>query len=157
VADVPAIQGIYAHHVLHGTGTFETEPPSEDSMKARFRQISGRGYPFLVTELENQVVGFGYAGPFREREAYRYTVEDSIYLHPDFVGRGMGKLLLNELITACTTAGFKQMLALIGDSENRASIRLHETTGFRHTGTMQAVGHKFDRWLDVVIMQRPLG
>ncbi len=156
-SDVDAIQAIYAHHVLHGTGTFETEPPSVDAMQARFQTLAGRGYPYLAAELEGQVVGFGYAGPFRERRAYQFTVEDSIYLDPDHRGRGIGRLLLEALIAAATSAGYQQMLALIGDSHNRASIRLHAAAGFATTGTLQRVGFKFDRWLDVVIMQRPLG
>ncbi|WP_221032030.1 GNAT family N-acetyltransferase [Actomonas aquatica] len=155
--DVESIQAIYAHHVTHGTGTFETEAPTYEAMRGRFMAISGRGYPFLVATMDDTVVGYGYAGPFRERRAYQYTVEDSIYLHPDQRGRGFGRKLLAELISAATTAGFKQMIALIGDSDNRASIRLHANAGFASTGTMHRVGYKFDRWLDVVIMQRELG
>ena len=155
--DIPAIQAIYAHHVEHGTGTFETEPPSVEAMRSRFNVIAGRGFPYLVAESEGEVIGFGYAGPFRDRRAYQFTVEDSIYLHPDRRGQGVGRLLLTRLITDATAAGFKQMIALIGDSDNRASIRLHAATGFASTGTLQRVGFKFDRWLDVVIMQRTLG
>lgn len=155
--DLEAIQAIYAHHVQFGTGTFETEPPTLEAMRSRFNAIAGRGYPYLVAELDGEVVGYGYAGPFRERRAYQYTVEDSIYLHPDHRGQGFGRRLIADLIESATAAGFKQMVALIGDSDNRASIRLHATAGFATTGTLTAVGYKFDRWLDVVIMQRPLG
>ncbi len=155
--DIPAIQAIYAHHVLHGTGTFETEPPDVVEMQRRFATITGRGYPYLVAEYDGAVAGFAYLGPFRERHAYRFTVEDSIYLHPEFLRRGIGRQLLDRLITLATAAGFKQLLALVGDSTNHASVRLHESAGFTHAGTMKDVGHKFDRWLDVVILQRPLG
>ena len=157
IEDVAAIQSIYAHHVKHGTGTFELEPPSLEAMRSRFNDIAGRDYPYLVATEDNEVIGFGYAGPFRERPAYRYTVEDSIYLHPEKLGRGTGKLLLQHLITASAERGFTQMLAVIGDSDNRASIRLHAALGFETTGTLQNVGFKFDRWLDVVLMQRQLG
>ncbi len=157
VADIAAIQLIYAHHVLHGTGTFDTEPPTVEGIRSRFQTLTARGYPYLVAELDGEVIGFGYAGPFRDRHAYQFTVEDSIYLHPDRRGQGIGRLLLAELIRIATAAGFKQMIAVIGDSDNRASIRLHAAAGFATTGTMRDVGHKFDRWLDVVIMQRPLG
>jgi L-amino acid N-acyltransferase YncA len=155
--DVAAIHSIYAYHVQHGTGTFETEPPTIEAMRNRFNQIVSRDYPFLVATEDETVIGFGYAGPFRERSAYRFTVEDSIYLHPEKLGRGTGKLLLQRLIEESTAQGFTQMLAVIGDSDNRASIRLHATAGFQTTGTLQNVGFKFDRWLDVVLMQRPLG
>jgi len=155
--DVSAIQAIYAYHVAHGTGTFELEPPTVEAIRSRFNTLSGGDYPFLVATETEEVIGFGYAGPFRDRPAYRYTVEDSIYLHPDKQGRGTGKLLLQRLIAESTERGFTQMLAVIGDSDNRASIRLHATLGFETTGTLQNVGFKFDRWLDVVLMQRALG
>jgi L-amino acid N-acyltransferase YncA len=156
VDDVAIIQSIYAYHVEHGTGTFELEPPTFEAMRGRFHAIAGRNYPFLVATEEDQVIGFGYAGQFRARPAYRYTVEDSIYLHPDKLGRGTGKLLLQQLIDTATDRGFTQMLAVIGDTNNRASIRLHAKLGFSTTGTLQNVGFKFDRWLDVVLMQRSL-
>lgn len=155
--DIPAIQAIYAHHVLHGTGTFEIEPPSIETMHRRFMTLIGRNYPYLVAEVEGEVIGFGYVGPFRERPAYRHTVEDSVYLHPDKRGMGVGGTLLRALIKAATECGFSQMVALIGDSDNRASVALHARAGFESTGTLRQVGHKFDRWLDVVIMQRDLG
>lgn len=154
--DVPAIQAIYAHHVLHGTGTFELDPPSLSAMQTRFLELTGRGYPYVVAEHEGDVVGFGYLGPFRERPAYRHTVEDSIYLHPDKRGLGIGSQLLQRLIDDATAAEFTQIVALIGDSANRASVALHAKLGFETTGTMRDVGFKFDRWLDVVIMQRSL-
>lgn len=155
--DVAAIHAIYAHHVMHGTGTFETEAPSPEAMRSRFNALTGADYPYFVAALDGEVIGFAYAGSFRDRPAYRYTVEDSIYLHPDKRGLGIGRLLLGAVVAGATERGFKQMVALIGDSDNRASIRLHERLGFERTGTMLGVGHKFDRWLDVVIMQRPLG
>lgn len=154
--DIPAIQAIYAHHVMHGTGTFELDPPSVAAMQSRFLELSGRDYPYLTAEAAGEVVGYGYAGPFRERRAYRHTVEDSIYLHPDKRGLGIGSLLLQQLIEASTARDFTQMVALIGDSGNRASVALHAKWGFETTGTLRDVGFKFDRWLDVVIMQRRL-
>lgn len=154
--DIPAIQNIYAHHVLHGTGTFETEPPNVGVMQDRFSEITRSGYPYLVAETDEGVIGFGYLGPFRTRPAYRHTVEDSIYLHPDKRGQGVGSKLLVALINEAKQKGFTQMIALIGDSANRASVALHARCGFESTGTMRQVGFKFDRWLDVVIMQRSL-
>ncbi|GAB5558434.1 MAG: GNAT family N-acetyltransferase [Synoicihabitans sp.] len=155
--DVEAIQSIYAHHVLHGTGTFELEPPTTNEMRNRFSKITAAGYPFLVATEADNVVGFGYLGPFRERRAYRFTVEDSIYLHPDHMGQGWGSKLLGALIDTATSKGFTQMVALIGDSNNRASVAVHAKAGFTQGGVMRSVGFKFDRWLDVVIMQRALG
>tara|TARA_B110000459_G_scaffold149227_1_gene162602 strand:+ start:466 stop:972 length:507 start_codon:yes stop_codon:yes gene_type:complete len=155
--DISAVQAIYAHHVLHGTGTFEIDPPSVESMRSRWLTLSSQGYPYLVVEVEGEVIGFGYLGPFRERPAYRHTVEDSIYLHPDKRGKGVGNKLLTALIEAATKLGFTQMIALIGDSDNRASVAVHARCGFETTGTIRQVGQKFDRWLDVVIMQRALG
>ena len=154
--DIPAIQNIYAHHVLHGTGTFETEPPNVGVMQDRFSEITRSGYPYLVAETDEGVIGFGYLGPFRTSPAYRHTVEDSIYLHPDKRGQGVGSKLLVALINEAKQKGFTQMIALIGDSANRASVALHARCGFESTGTMRQVGFKFDRWFDVVIMQRSL-
>ena len=154
--DIPALQNIYAHHVLHGTGTFETEPPNVGVMQDRFSEITRSGYPYLVAETDEGVFGFGYLGPFRTRPAYRHTVEDSIYLHPDKRGQGVGSKLLVALINEAKQKGFTQMIALIGDSANRASVSLHARCGFESTGTMRQDGFKFDRWLDVVIMQRSL-
>lgn len=154
--DIDAIHSIYAHHVRHGTGTFELDPPSVSEMHRRFQELAGRDCPFLVAEVADEVVGYGYVGPFRERRAYRYTVEDSIYLHPDQHGRGIGSQLLERLIDGSRERGYTQMIAMIGDSANRASVALHAKLGFETTGTLRDVGFKFDRWLDVVIMQRSL-
>ena len=156
-ADVEALTAIYAHHVLHGTGTFETEPPDAAEMRARFSKITAAGYPYLVAEAAGGIVGFGYLGPFRERRAYRFTAEDSIYVHPEYCGQGIGRTLLASLIEAARARNCTQLVALIGDSTNHASINLHVKAGFVQTGVMPEVGFKFDRWLDVVIMQRTLG
>ena len=155
--DMAAIQAIYEHHVLHGLGTFETEPPGVDEMKRRHAQITGDGFPYLVAVDGPRVLGYAYANHFRARAAYRNTVEDSIYVDAEAVGRGVGKALLFALIESCTKLGLRQMLAVIGDSGNAGSIGVHGACGFEHTGVMKAVGHKFDRWVDVVIMQRALG
>ena len=156
-ADVPDIQAIYAHHVLHGTGTFEEEPPSVEDMAGRFRKIVDRGYVWLVATDATGVLGYGYYAPFRERSAYRFTVEDSIYVREDVRGQGVGKALVVRLIELGTAAGLRQMIAVIGDSENVGSIGVHASLGFHMIGTMKAAGIKFGRWLDVVTMQRPLG
>ncbi|MGZ8273298.1 MAG: N-acetyltransferase family protein [Burkholderiaceae bacterium] len=155
--DLAAIQAIYAHHVLHGLGTFETEPPDLDDMRRRHAQIIGDGFPYLVAVEGARVLGYAYANHFRTRAAYRNTVEDSIYVAHDVAGRGVGKALLSALIERCTALGLRQMLALIGDSGNGGSIGVHLACGFEHTGVMKAVGRKFDRWVDVVVMQRALG
>lgn len=155
--DFGAIQAIYAHHVLHGLGTFETEPPDLDEMKRRHAQITGDGFPYLVAADAAGVLGYAYANHFRTRAAYRNTVEDSIYVADHAAGRGVGKALLSALIERCTALGLRQMLAVIGDSGNAGSIGVHRACGFEHTGVMNAVGRKFDRWVDVVIMQRALG
>lgn len=155
--DIAAIQAIYAHHVLHGLGTFETEPPDLDEMRRRHAQITGDGFPYLVGEDAGRVLGYAYANHFRTRAAYRNTVEDSIYIAPDAIGRGAGRALLQALIERCAAQGLRQMLAVIGDSGNAGSIGVHQRCGFEHVGVMKAVGRKFDRWVDVVIMQRALG
>jgi L-amino acid N-acyltransferase YncA len=156
-ADVPDIQAIYAHHVLNGTGTFEEEPPSVEEMAARFHKIVDRGYVWLVAADATGVLGFGYYAPFRERSAYRFTVEDSIYVREDVRGQGVGKGLVLRLIELATAADLRQMIAVIGDSENVGSIGVHASLGFHMVGTMRSAGIKFGRWLDVVTMQRPLG
>ena len=156
-ADIAATKAIYAHHVLHGLGTFETTPPSVEEMQRRYAQITGDGFPYLVAEEAGQLLGYAYANHFRTRAAYRNTVEDSIYVAADAMGRGVGTRLLNALIERCTALGLRQMLAVIGDSANTGSIGVHRRCGFEHTGVMHAVGRKFDRWVDVVIMQRALG
>ncbi len=155
--DVPDLQAIYAYHVLHGTGTFEEEPPPVEEMAARFHEVVDRGFVWLVAVDATGVLGFGYYAPFRERSAYRFTVEDSIYVREDVRGQGVGKALVARLIELATAAGLRQMIAVIGDAENIGSIGVHATLGFHMVGTMKSTGIKFGRWLDVVTMQRPLG
>ena len=156
-ADLPAVQAIYAFHVLHGTGTFEETPPDLAEMTRRWREVRGRGFPWLVAEAQGRVVGYAYANWFRPRSAFRFTCEDSIYLSPDHCAHGLGTRLLEELLARCAAAGARQMLAVIGDSANEASVGVHRRCGFAPVGTMRAVGLKFGRWLDVVFMQRALG
>ena len=156
-ADMPAVQGIYAVHVRHGTGSFEECPPEVAEMAERRQAIRARRLPYLVAGFGDRVLGFAYAAPFRPRPAYRFTIEDSIYIHPDAVGQGLGRLLLGELIVRCEALGYRQMVAVIGDSQNQRSIRLHEACGFGRAGTFTSVGFKFGRWLDAVFMQRALG
>jgi phosphinothricin acetyltransferase len=155
-ADLAAVTAIYAHNVLHGTGTFELDPPSQADMAARRADVLRKGLPWLVAERESQVLGYAYANHFRPRPAYRFCLEDSIYLHPDAQGQGVGSLLLAELIARCEAAGARQMLAVIGDSQNLGSIGVHRRLGFEHTGLLKSSGWKFGRWLDVVLMQRAL-
>jgi phosphinothricin acetyltransferase len=156
-ADLDAIVRIYAWHVLNGTGTFEIEPPDRLEIERRRADVLAKGLPWLVLESAGGVAGYAYAGPFRPRPAYRFCVEDSVYLSPESAGRGFGRLLLAELLARCEAAGARQVLAVIGDSANAASIGVHRALGFAPVGTLRAVGWKFDRWLDVVIMQRALG
>ncbi len=156
-ADVPEIQSIYAHHVLTGTGTFEEVPPSVEEMAARFAKMRGRGWPFLVSADASGVLGYAYATQFRDRSAYRFTLEDSIYVREDQRGQGVGKALVAQLLDVSEAAGFRQMIAVIGDTENAGSIGLHASLGFHHVGTLRAAGLKFGRWLDAVYMQRALG
>jgi len=156
-ADLPAITSIYGDAVLHGTGTFELEPPSQAEMANRRQGVLGNGLPWLVAERAGQVLGYAYANHFRPRKAYRFCLEDSIYLHHDARGHGVGKLLLAELVGRCEAAGARQMLAVIGDSANAGSIGVHAALGFEHSGVLKAAGWKFGRWLDVVLMQRSLG
>lgn len=155
--DLPAVQAIYAHWVTRGTGTFELEPPTVEEMTRRHAEVTGRGLPWLVATEADRIAGYAYGNWFRPRLAYRYTIEDSIYVHPEAQRSGVAKLLLAELIVRCEVRGARQMLAVIGDSENHGSIALHRALGFRHMGTMVAAGWKFGRWLDVVLMQRALG
>ena len=156
-ADLPAITAIYGDSVDNGTGTFELQAPDESEMARRREDVLSKGLPWLVAEVEGRVLGYAYANHFRPRLAYRFCVEDSIYLHRDARGRGLGTLLLAELMARCEAAGARQMLAVIGDSANAGSIGVHRRLGFQHVGTMKSVGWKFDRWLDVVVMQRALG
>jgi L-amino acid N-acyltransferase YncA len=156
-ADVPACAAIYRESVRHGTGTFELDEPDDAEMGRRHDAILAQGLPWLVAERGGQVLGYAYAGQFRPRRGYRFCVEDSIYLAPAARGQGVARLLLAELVARCAALGVRQMLAVIGDSANLGSIRLHQACGFEHTGTFAAVGWKFDRWLDIVMMQRRLG
>jgi L-amino acid N-acyltransferase YncA len=156
-ADVPEIQSIYAHHVLTGTGSFEEEPPPVEEMLARYHKIVDRGGTWLVATDATGVLGYAYYSQFRDRSAYRFTVENSVYVREDVRGQGVGKALVARLIEDAITRGFRQMIAVIGDSDNVGSIGVHATLGFHMVGTMKAVGLKFGRWLDVVTMQRPLG
>jgi phosphinothricin acetyltransferase len=156
-ADAAACQAIYAHHVLHGVGTFEEVPPTVEEMERRMIDVPARGLPWLVAEDEAGVRGFAYAAPFRLRSAYRYTVEDSIYLAADATRQGLGRVLLGELIARCEAMGLRQMVARIGDSANAASIGVHRACGFEHRGVTPALGFKHGRFVDVVWMQRALG
>jgi L-amino acid N-acyltransferase YncA len=156
-ADLPAITAIYQDAVLTGTATFEIEPPDLAEMTRRFRALTDGGFPYLVAVLDGRVAGYGYAGPYRPRPAYRFTVENSIYLDPVSHRRGIGLKLMQELILACTARGFRQMIAVIGDSANAGSVGLHTRCGFQMIGTHPNVGLKFGRWLDTVMMQLPLG
>lgn len=156
-ADLPEIQAIYAHHVLTGTGTFEETPPTVEEMRARWRGIVDRGWRWLVAADETGVLGYAYYSQFRDRSAYRFCVEDSIYVRENVRGQGVGKALVQELIDICTAQGMRQMIAVIGDSDNVGSIGVHASLGFHKAGTLHAAGIKFGRWLDSVYMQRPLG
>jgi phosphinothricin acetyltransferase len=156
-ADTAAVQAVYAHYVRHSLATFEEEPPDAAEMARRRADIVGRGLPYLVAELDGMVKGFAYAGPYRLRSAYRFTLEDSIYVAPEALGRGLGRRLLFEIIGRSTALGYRQMVAVIGDSANAASIGLHGHLGFQPVGILRAAGFKFGRWVDSVLMQRPLG
>jgi phosphinothricin acetyltransferase len=155
--DMEAVTAIYAHHVLHGTASFETEPPDCAEMTRRHAVLRDQGYLYLVAETGGAVLGYAYAGPYRPRIAYRNTVEDSIYVRADRTGCGIGSLLLRALIAACEQRGHRQMIAVVGDSASTASIALHERHGFSRVGTLRSVGHKHGRWLDSVLLQRALG
>jgi phosphinothricin acetyltransferase len=143
--------------VLHGLATFEEEPPSIEELAGRFRDVTGRGLPYLVAEAGGVVAGFGYCAPYRLRSAYRYTLEDSIYVRHDMTGRGVGRALLEELIRRCERLGYRQIIAVIGDSANAGSIGVHAACGFLRVGVLRSAGFKFGRWVDSVFMQRPLG
>jgi L-amino acid N-acyltransferase YncA len=155
--DIPAITRIYTHAVLHGTASFELEPPDESEMARRQRALIESGHPYLVAEADGTVLGYAYAGPYRARPAYRWSVEDSVYIAPDAQRRGIGRALLVRLIAESEARGFRQMIAVIGDSAQVPSIELHRALGFRLVGTFAAVGFKHGRWLDSVLMPRPLG
>ena len=155
--DLASVQAIYAHWVAHGTGSFELAAPTVDEMRTRRADVLGKGLPYLVAVDAGQICGYAYANWFRPRPAYRYSVENSVYVHPELRRSGVARLLMAELLTRCEQAGARQMIAVIGDSANTGSIGLHTAMGFRHVGTMQSTGWKFDRWLDTVFMQRELG
>lgn len=156
-AHIPAITRIYAHAVEHGTASFELTPPNENEMARRMQVLTDKGFPYLAAELDGVLAGYAYAGPYHGRPGYRFTLEDSVYLAPDMHRRGIGRALLTTLLEAAEAHGFRQMIAVIGDSEHAASIALHAALGFQYVGTIRNVGFKFGRWLDSVLMQRPLG
>jgi L-amino acid N-acyltransferase YncA len=156
-ADIESIASIYAYHVLHGTATFEIEPPGDDEMLRRWQAIQAARLPYLLAESDGEVLAFAYAGPYHARAAYRHTVENSIYVRAGSEGRGIGTKLLGELIADCESLGLRQMIALVGDGANTASIRMHERSGFERAGVLRSVGYKNGRWLDVIVMQRSLG
>jgi L-amino acid N-acyltransferase YncA len=155
-ADLPAITAIYAHAVVHGTASFEIDPPDEAEMRRRREVLLKTGYPYFVAEIDGMVAGYAYAGPYRPRPAYRNSVEDSVYVDPGRQASGVGRALVTALIQACEERGFRQMVAVIGDSASLGSIRLHESLGFELVGVLKAIGFKHGRWLDSVLMQRPL-
>jgi phosphinothricin acetyltransferase len=154
--DIEAITEIYAYHVLHGTGSFEIDPPDVGEMRRRMSDVLNRELPYVVAESGRVVIGYAYASLYRARIGYRFTLEDSVYVHPDNMGRGIGAVLLAEVIRACKEWGCRQLVAVIGDSENTASVRLHEKLGFQHSGVLRGVGYKFNRWIDTVFMQLSL-
>ena len=154
--DTAALAAIYGHHVLHGFGTFELEPPGTAWMENRRREIQGYGLPFMVAERDGRVMGYAYAGPFRPRPGYRFTVEDSVYVAPDAVGQGVGRAMLSSVVDACEACGIRQIVAVIGDSGNAASIGLHRSLGFVDAGIGRSLGFKHGRWVDIVWMQKSL-
>ena len=156
-ADLPAITAIYAHHVLHGTGSFETEPPSVADMMARRADVLSKGLPYLVVEQDGKIAGFAYGNWFKPRPAYRYSVEDSIYMAPDLQGKGLGRVLLTELMARFEAAGIRKVMAIVGDSANTGSVGIHLALGFTQVGIVDSCGWKFGAWRDIVIMQKTLG
>ncbi len=155
-ADLPAIQALYAHHVLNGVGTFEEVPPSVDDMAGRWAGVAALGLPWLVAEDGNRLWGYAYATPFRSRSAYRYVAENAVYVAHDAHRRGVGRALMDGLIARCEALGLRQIMAVIGDSGNAGSIGLHAAVGFEPVGVFRNVGYKHGRWLDIVLMQKPL-
>lgn len=155
--DLPAIQAIYAHHVLHGLASFEETPPPLEEMRRRFEEVTRSGLPYLVAEEKGEVLGYGYCTLYRTRSAYRYTLEDSIYVKEGNQRKGIGKAMLAELIARCTVLKYRQIIAVIGDSANAASIAVHASLGFVRAGNLRSTGYKFGRWVDSVLMQLPLG
>jgi phosphinothricin acetyltransferase len=156
-SDLPAITAIYGHHVLHGTGTFETTPPTEAEMTSRRADVLAKGLPYLVIEEGGRVLGYAYCQWFKPRPAYRFSAEDSIYMHPDAAGKGLGRKLLAELMKQAEAAGVRKLIAVIGDSGNTASVGVHKALGFAPVGTIANCGWKFERWLDIVIMDKSIG
>lgn len=156
-ADVASITAIYRHHVRHGTGTFEIDPPTESDMAARRSDVLAKGLPYLVVEEAGQVLGFAYCNWFKPRPAFRFSAEDSIYMAPETHRQGLGRALLAELCASAERAGVRKLIAVIGDSANAGSVGLHKALGFGHVGTIASCGWKFDRWLDIVLMEKPLG
>jgi L-amino acid N-acyltransferase YncA len=157
LVDIPAITRIYAQAVLQGTATFELEPPDEAEMTGRMQALLGGNFPYFVAEVDGTVAGYAYASLYRTRPAYRFTVEDSVYVAPNAHRRGVGKALLLKLIESCTVLGYRQMIAVIGDSAQAASIGVHKACGFEPAGNLKNIGWKFGRWLDTPLMQRALG
>jgi len=155
--DLAAIQAIYAHHVLRGLATFEEMPPDVEEMRRRHADVTARGLPYLVAVQRSEVLGYGYCAPYRARSAYRYALEDSIYIKDGHLGKGIGTQLLTELLRICEGLGYRQVIAVIGDSANAGSIALHARLGFVRVGTLRSTGYKLGRWVDSVLMQRPLG
>ncbi len=155
--DLRRVQAIYGHHVLNGLASFEEAPPDLAEIERRYRDTRARGLPYLVIELDGAVRGYAYAGPYRGRPAYRYALENTVYIEPGFGRRGAGGALLSELIARCEGLGYRRMIAVVGDSANEASIGLHERLGFRRCGLVPSVGFKFGRWVDSVLLERPLG
>ncbi len=159
-ADLPAIAALYGHHVVHGAASFEVVPPTLDEIRRRYHEVISHGLPYVVASLPGRaagLAGYAYANAYRPRVAYRHTVEDSVYVDQECARRGAGRALLGAVIDACEALGYRQMIAVIGGSDNAASISLHAALGFRHAGLLSAVGRKFDRWIDTVLMQRALG
>ncbi len=156
-ADLALVQEIYAHHVRTGLASFELEAPDLAEIERRFQTVRGHGLPFLVADLEGRVAGFAYTTPYRDRPAYRFTLENSVYVASDAARRGLGSALLTELIRRTETLGYRRMIAVVGDSGNQASIGFHLRHGFKRVGTLSSVGFKFGRWVDSVLLERPLG
>ena len=156
-ADLPAITAIYAHHVLYGTGSFETEPPSVADMTTRRADVLSKGLPYLVVEQDGKIAGFAYGNWFKPRPAYRYSVEDSIYMAPDLQGKGLGRALLAELMARFEAVGIRKVMAIVGDSANTGSVGIHLALGFTQVGIVDSCGWKFGAWRDIVIMQKTLG
>ncbi len=156
-SDMQAIYDIYADEVLHGVSSWEEQPPSVAELTSRFNNIVNNGFPYRVADYQGSAVGYAYASSYRPRSGYRYTVENTIYIHPEFRGLGLGRLLLEDLVSICEDKGYRQMIAVIGDSANQVSIDFHSRMGFSRTGVIKSIGFKHGRWMDSVIMQKPLG